>query len=72
MLLQQLEAYVHHQEEVRTAVRQSQVPPPMPGQDVVGNAASLMRQVAIGKKAMKGTEEEAVELHKKLYAGNTL
>ena len=72
MLLQQLEAYVNHQEAVRAAVRQSHVPPPMPSHDVVGNAATLLRQVAIGKKAMKGTEEEAVELRKKLYAGDTL
>jgi len=72
MLLQQLEAYVNHQEAVRAAVRQSHVPPPMPSHDVVGHAATLMRQVVMGKKAMKGTEEEAVELRKKLYAGDTL
>lgn len=72
MILEQLEAYVNHQQEVRAAVRQSHPPPPMPGQDVVGNAAILMRKVAVGKSEMKGTEEAAIRLRKRLYAGNTL
>ena len=67
-----MEAFVNHQEECRTAVRQSREPPPTPGHDVIGNAATLMKHVKMGKKAMRGTEEETVELRKMLYGGNTL
>lgn len=44
----------------------------MPGPDVIGNAATAMKHVSIGKKAMRGTEEETLELRKMLYGGNTL
>ena len=71
-LAQQMEAFINHKEECRTAVRQGHDPPQMPSRDVIGDAATLMKHVSIGKKAMKGTEEEAVELRKMLYGGNAL
>jgi hypothetical protein len=71
-LLQQMETLLNHQEECRTAVRESRPPPPTPDREVIGDAETFMRHVKIGKKAMKGTEEEAVELRKMLYSGNTL
>jgi hypothetical protein len=67
-----METLLNHQEECRTAVRESRPPPPTPDREVIGDAETFMRHVKIGKKAMKGTEEEAVELRKMLYSGNTL
>jgi hypothetical protein len=61
-----------HQEECRTAAREGQAIPQTPSPDVIGNAATLLKHVSIGKKAMKWTEEETVELRKMLYGGDTL
>jgi hypothetical protein len=67
-----METYINHQESCRTAVRQGKPIPPTPAQADIGNAAILMKHVSVGKKAMKWTEEETVELRKKLYGGDTL
>ena len=71
-LVQQMQAFIEHKSMCRTAVSLGHDPPQMPCHDDIGDAAILMKHVSIGKKALKGTEEESVELRKMLYGGNAL
>jgi hypothetical protein len=67
-----MESYINHKDACRAAVRRGHDLPEMPSRDVIGDAATLMKHVSIGKKALKGTEEESTDLRKMLYGSNTL
>jgi hypothetical protein len=67
-----MENYIKHTESCRTAVRQGQPVPSTPGHESIGHAEVLMKHVSAGKRSMKWTEEDTVELRKKLYGGDTL
>jgi hypothetical protein len=67
-----MENYIKHKDNCRTAVCQGQPVPSTPGHESIGHAELLMKHVSAGKRSMKWTEEDTVDLRKKLYGGDTL
>ena len=66
-----MEAWIAHRVATSQAVCTGQPPPPPPPDDVIGHASSLFKHVHTGQQSLKGTEAEAIQLRKKLYAMDT-
>lgn len=66
-----METYLEHLERVREASKEGRDPPPSPSAESIGHAPEIMKYAKFGEQYFKGTEKEAMEIRKKLYATNS-